>query len=232
LKLGDVLLVQGTRERLSNARSNQHMALLEEFAPVLFKKQKGLITITCFVVAIILGSFNILPLSISFLAAAVVSILLKCISTEKAYAAIDWRLLILIGGMTAFGTAMENSGAAKFLATGIVGLLESFGTLGILAGFIFLTVFLTQPMSNAAAALVIVPVALQTAVALDANPRTFAIGIMLAASVSLVTPFEPSCILVYGPGRYRFSDFLKVGSGLTLTLILIIIGLLPLFWPL
>ena len=232
LKLGDVLLVQGTRERLSYARSNQHMALLEEFAPVLFKKQKGLITITCFVVAIILGSFHILPLSISFLAAAVVSILLKCISTEKAYAAIDWRLLILIGGMTAFGTAMENSGAAKFLATGIVGLLDSFGTLGILAGFIFLTVFLTQPMSNAAAALVIVPVALQTAVALDANPRTFAIGIMLAASVSLVTPFEPSCILVYGPGHYRFSDFLKVGSGLTLTLILIIIGLLPLFWPL
>jgi len=231
LKLGDILLVQGNRDRLNFVRTNQHMALLEEFAPVMFKKQKGLITISCFVAAIILGSFNILPLSISFLAAAVISILLKCITTEKAYEAIDWRLLILIGGMTAFGTAMENSGAAEFLSTGIVKLLSPFGKMGILAGFIFLTVFLTQPMSNAAAALVIVPVAIQTATALHSDPRTFAIAIMLAASVSLVTPFEPSCILVYGPGKYKFSDFMKIGSGLTLLLMLIILFMTPIFWP-
>jgi len=232
LRLGDILLVQGTRERLNFVRTNQHMALLEQFAPVLFKKRKGLITITCFTMAIILGSFDILPLSISFLAAAVISILLKCITTEKAYEAIDWRLLILIGGMTAFGTAMENSGAAKFLATGIVDLLLPFGKMGILAGFIFLTVFLTQPMSNAAAALVIVPVAIQTATTLGSDPRTFAITIMLAASVSLVTPFEPSCILVYGPGKYKFSDFMKIGSGLTFLLMLIILFMVPVFWPL
>ncbi|WP_026462663.1 SLC13 family permease [Adhaeribacter aquaticus] len=232
LKLGDLLLVQGDRERLASLRVNQHLALLEEFAPILFAKRKGFITISCFVLAIILGSFNILPLSISFLAAAVISIITGCITTEKAYQAIDWRLLILIGGMTAFGSAMENSGAAKFLATNIVEWLEPFGKLGILAGFVLLTVFLTQPMSNAAAALVIVPVALQTALTLNSEPRTFAIAIMLAASVSLVTPFEPSCILVYGPGKYKFSDFLKVGSGLTLLLLVIIIFMLPMFWPL
>jgi len=231
LKLGDILLVQGTRDRLNFARTNQHMALLEEFAPVMFKKQKGIITISCFVAAIILGSFNILPLSISFLTAAVISILLKCITTDKAYEAIDWRLLILIGGMTAFGTAMENSGAAQYLATGIVDLLSPFGKIGVLAGFIFLTVFLTQPMSNAAAALVIVPVAIQTATAMHSDPRTFAIAVMLAASVSLVTPFEPSCILVYGPGKYKFSDFMKIGSGLTFILMLIILFMMPVFWP-
>jgi len=231
LKLGDILLVQGTRDRLNFIRTNQHMALLEEFAPVMFKKRKGIITISCFVAAIILGSFEILPLSISFLSAAVISILLKCITTEKAYEAIDWRLLILIGGMTAFGTAMENSGAAKYLANGIVDLLSPFGKMGVLAGFIFLTVFLTQPMSNAAAALVIVPVAIQTATTLGSDPRTFAIAIMLSASVSLVTPFEPSCILVYGPGKYKFSDFMKIGSGLTLLLMLIILFMTPIFWP-
>lgn len=232
LKLGDLLLVQGSQERLNYLRSNQHLAVLEEFSQVLFRKRKGIITISAFVLAILLGSFGILPLSISFLGAAVISILTGCISTDRAYQAIDWRLLILIGGMTAFGAAMDKSGAANYLATGIVDLLAPFGTLSILAGFIFLTVFLTQPMSNAAAALVIVPVALQTAAALDANPRTFAIAIMLAASVSLVTPFEPSCILVYGPGKYRFSDFLKIGSGLTLIMILIIIFMVPVFWPL
>jgi di/tricarboxylate transporter len=232
LKLGDLLLVQGSQDRLNYLRSNQHLAVLEEFSQVLFRKRKGIITISAFVLAIILGSFSILPLSISFLGAAVISILTGCITTDRAYEAIDWRLLILIGGMTAFGAAMDKSGAAQFLANGIVDLLAPFGKLTILSGFIFLTVFLTQPMSNAAAALVIVPVALQTAAAIDSNPRTFAIAIMLAASISLITPFEPSCILVYGPGKYKFSDFLKVGSGLTLLLVLIIIFMVPVFWPL
>ncbi|KAA5540768.1 SLC13 family permease [Adhaeribacter rhizoryzae] len=232
LKLGDLLLVQGAQERLNYLRSNQHLAVLEEFSQVLFRKRKGIITISAFVLAIILGSFEVLPLSICFLSAAVISILTGCISTDRAYQAIDWRLLILIGGMTAFGAAMDKSGAAKYLASGIVDLLAPYGTISILAGFVFLTVFLTQPMSNAAAALVIVPVALQTAEALNSEPRTFAIAIMLAASVSLVTPFEPACILVYGPGKYKFSDFLKVGSGLTLILIVLIIALVPVIWPL
>jgi di/tricarboxylate transporter len=91
---------------------------------------------------------------------------------------------------------------------------------------------LTQPMSNAAAALVVLPVALNTAHPLGANERTFAIAIMLAASISMIAPFEPSCILVYGPGKYRFIDFVKTGFLLTVLLTGIILLLLPLFWPL
>lgn len=231
LKMGDLLLIQGSGEGIAHLKTSKNLALLDEFQPVLFKRRKGVLTISCFLLAILLGSLNIVPLSISFLGAAVMSILLKCITTDRAYQIIDWRLLILIGGMTAFGTAMENSGAASFLANGIVDLLKPWGNLGILAGFVVLTVFLTQPMSNAAAALVIVPVALKTAVALHADPRTFGIGIMLAASVSLITPFEPACILVYGPGKYKFSDFLKVGMPLTLILIAIILFMVPLLWP-
>ena len=231
MRMGDMLLIQGTGDSISNLKTSKNLTLLDEFQPVLFKKQKGILTISCFLVAILLSSLDIVPLSISFLGAAVLSILFKCITTERAYQIIDWRLLILIGGMTAFGTAMENSGAASFLATGIVDLLKPLGNLGILAGFVILTVFLTQPMSNAAAALVIVPVALKTAVALNADPRTFGIAIMLAASVSLITPFEPACILVYGPGKYKFSDFLKVGTPLTLILIGIILFMVPMLWP-
>ncbi|MBC3542164.1 SLC13 family permease [Rufibacter sediminis] len=231
LQLGDLLLVQGSAERLEYLKTNQHLAVLDEFKPILFKERKGILTLSFFIVAILLGSLNLLPLSICFLGAAVLSVLFKCISTDRAYQVIDWRLLILIGGMTAFGMAMENTGADKFLANGIVNLLEPFGTIVILAGFVLLTVFLTQPMSNAAAALVVLPVALQTALQLDANPRTFAIAIMLSASVSLVTPFEPSCILVYGPGKYSFKDFLKIGSGLTLLLVILILIMVPIFWP-
>ncbi len=231
LQLGDLLLVQGSSERLEQLRSSPNVAVLDEFAPVLFKKRKGLITISCFIAAIVAGTTGVIPLSIAFLLAAIATILLRCIDTEKAYGAIDWRLLILIGGMTAFGTAMENSGAADYLARSIVDLMGGLGKMGILAGFVILTVLLTQPMSNAAAALVIVPVALRTATELGSDPRSFAIAIMLAASVSLVTPFEPSCILVYSPGKYRFSDFIKIGAPLTLLLVIVILVMVPIIWP-
>ena len=144
----------------------------------------------------------------------------------------DWKLLVLIGGMSAFGTAMENSGAAEFLAGGIMDLLGNYGNVAVLAGFVILVIILTQPMSNAAAALVVLPIALQAAEMMGSEPRSYAIAIMLGASVSLITPFEPSCILVYGPGKYRFADFIRAGLPLTLLLVAIILWLVPVFWPL
>jgi di/tricarboxylate transporter len=102
----------------------------------------------------------------------------------------------------------------------------------LLSVFFILTVFLTLPMSHQAATVVVVPIALQTALQLDLNPRTFAMMIAIAASCSYLTPLEPSCLMVYGPGRYRFADFLKVGSLLTLLIYLIAIILVPLLWPL
>ena len=102
----------------------------------------------------------------------------------------------------------------------------------ILAAFFVLTILLTQPMSNAAAALVVLPVALRTAQELGVNSRTFAIAIMLAASISFVPPMEPSCIRVDGPGKYRFRDFVKVGLGLTLVLLPVALFLVTVFWPL
>ncbi|EKD37693.1 MAG: citrate transporter, partial [uncultured bacterium] len=139
----------------------------------------------------------------------------------------------LIGGMTAFGTAMDDrhSGAAEYLAGLIVDNLGPFGDMVVLAGFFLITMVLTQPMSNAAAALVVLPVALEAAQVLGANERTFAIAIMLAASVSFVTPFEPSCTLVYGPGKYKFIDFLKTGLLLSIILMTVILIMVPMLWP-
>jgi di/tricarboxylate transporter len=133
--------------------------------------------------------------------------------------------------MTAFGTAMTDSGAAALLADGIAGALGPLGPLAVLGGFAVLTVLLTQPMSNAAAALLVLPVAIQAAIELGVDPRTFAVTIALAASVSLATPLEPSCLIVYGPGKYRFRDFVIVGGPLTLVLIAVLLVLVPVFWP-
>jgi di/tricarboxylate transporter len=134
--------------------------------------------------------------------------------------------------MTAFGAAMAKSGADLMLAQTITGWLQPFGAIAVMAGFTFLTVVLTQPMSNAAAALVVLPIAVKAAESMGSNPRAFAMSVMLSASISVLTPFEPSCILVYGPGKYRFSDFIKVGGGLTLLSVILILLLVPLFWPL
>jgi di/tricarboxylate transporter len=232
LHLGDLLLVHGPPERLKVIRENRDLAILGEFTPVMYREKRGLFTVAVFLLAVIAGSMQWIPLSASFLAAALSTVVTKSLSPEKAYSVIDWRLLILIGGMSAFGTAMEKTGASEFLANHIINLLQDYGVVTIMAGFIALTIFLTQPMSNAAAALVILPVALETASRLDVNPRTFAIAIMLAASVSLITPFEPSCILVYGPGKYKFMDFLKNGSILTILLMILLVILVPMWWPL
>ena len=232
LRVGDLLLVQGPDDRVEAMRSLPGLSILEEVPEPLYNPRKGLYTVALFVAAVLAGSLGWMPISIAFLSAAALAVLLRCISAEKAYEFIDWRLLVLIGGMTAFGTAMEKTGTAQYLATHIVGLLEPFGIMAILAGFFVLTILLTQPMSNAAAALVVLPIAIKTAHQLGANDRTFAIAVMLAASISFIAPFEPSCILVYGPGKYRFMDFVKVGVGLTLVLALTVLPLIPFFWKL
>ncbi|MFN2507186.1 MAG: SLC13 family permease [Chthoniobacterales bacterium] len=232
LRVGDLLLVQGESERIEGLRTHAGMSLIGEVSEPLYHPRKGLLTILFFGAAVILGGVGWVPLSIAFLSAAVLTILLRCISVERAYEFVDWRLLVLIGGMTAFGTAMDKTGAAGYLAGLVVQWFAPFGVLAILGGFFVLTIVLTQPMSNAAAALVVLPVAISVAHRLGANERTFAIGIMLAASVSFITPFEPSCILVYGPGKYRFIDFVKVGLGLTVLLTIAVLLLIQVFWPL
>lgn len=230
LAMGDMLLVQGPSDKIDSAQATDDFAILGQISHVLYKKRRGWITIGIFIIAIFFNMFNVAPLSISFLGAALLVALVNKLSAARAYQMVDWRLLILIGGMSAFGVAMEKTGASSFLADYIVWLLQPLGITFILAGFVILTVLLTQPMSNAAAALVVLPVALQVAEQLQVNPRPFAIAIMLAASVSLITPFEPSCILVYGPGKYKFMDFLKTGSLLTAIMVALIVFMVPVLW--
>ncbi|PZD79179.1 SLC13 family permease [Mesonia sp. K7] len=232
LRIGDTLLVQGTQEDIDKNRNSTQFSVVGDFKVNMFKEKKGIFTAIVFLLAIIAGTFGWTPLSIAFMAAALLTVLSGAIHVDRAYEIINWKLLILIGGMTAFGSAMQNSGASKYLAENITNLLGDFGPMYVLGGFVILVILLTQPMSNAAAALVVLPVALDTAQMLNADPRTFAIGIMLGASVSLIAPFEPSCILVFGPGKYKFIDFLKVGLPLTLLLFLILMALVPFFWRL
>ncbi|GAB3646236.1 SLC13 family permease [Echinicola sediminis] len=232
LQAGDLLLVQGTAKGFANISDQHNLVLLEAHKINHNRIRKGIITIALFASAILLTTLEVIPSDIAFLSAAVTAALFRTINPEDVYRAIDWKLLVLIGGMTAFGTAMENSGADVFISEQIISVFKPFGEKGIMLGFMVITVLLTQPMSNAAAALVVLPVALQSALMLEVNPLTFGIAIMLSASVSIVTPFEPSCLLIFNAGKYKFSDFIKVGGPLTLLLLAVIFFMVPLFWPL
>lgn len=232
LQAGDMLLLQGPYERIRVFEENSEMVVITEHSITHNAQKRGIAVLLAFMFAVMAASFDLLPASIAFLLVALLALATRCITLDTAYENVDWRLLILIGGMTAFGAAMSNSGADELLAQAITGWLLPSGALAVLAGFSVLTVLLTQPMSNAAAALVVLPVALKAAETLHVNPRAFAITVMLSASVSVLTPFEPSCILVYGPGKYRFSDFIRVGGVLTVLAVIVILLLVPVFWPL
>lgn len=233
LHAGDLLLVQGPFDRLKTYEENSEMVVITEHS--LFTagaRKRGLAVLAGFILVVTASSLGLVPASVGFLLVALLALATRCLTLDSAYENIDWRLLILIGGMTAFGVAMAKSGADQLLAGAISGWLVPYGPQAVMAGFCLLTVLLTQPMSNAAAALVVLPIATQAAENLHADPRSFGIAVMLSASISVLTPFEPSCILVYGPGKYRFADFLKVGSGLTVISLAIVLLLVPKFWPL
>lgn len=233
LHAGDLLLVQGPFDRLKTYEENSEMVVITEHS--LFTagaRKRGLAVLAGFALVVIASSLGLVPASVGFLLVALLALATRCLTLDSAYENIDWRLLILIGGMTAFGVAMAKSGADQLLANAISGWLVPYGPQAVMAGFCLLTVLLTQPMSNAAAALVVLPIATQAAENLHADPRSFGIAVMLSASISVLTPFEPSCILVYGPGKYRFADFLKVGSGLTVISLALVLLLVPKFWPL
>lgn len=232
LQLGDVLLVQGTPEQIAALQTENAFDVLGVMDAQRFNRQKAWTVIGIFVGVLLLGTFQVVPLPAAMLLGALLVFVTRTITPDDAYRQVDWKVLILISSMLALGVAMQFTGAAQFLAEQLTQLVGTWNPLWLLTGFFALTVLLTQPMSNQAAAAVVIPVALQTAVQLGLNPRTFAMMIAFAASTSYLTPLEPACLMVYGPGRYRFKDFLKVGGLLTIVVYLLAITLTPLVWPL
>jgi len=237
LKFGDVLLVQGTREEIEPLVVEGEMLLLEDVSQGAMRTEKRKWAIAAFGLFLALSLSKVvigydIPLAICVLLGVLLLLATKTVRYAELYSLIDFRLLVLIACMMSFGVAMEKTGTDKYLADLIVMYFQQYGAVAVLAGFFVLTVALTQPMSNQAAALVVLPVAVKTAIALGLNPRTFAVAITYAASFSFITPLEPACILVYTPGRYKFMDFVKIGTILTIVVFIVAILLVPIFWKL
>jgi di/tricarboxylate transporter len=232
LRMGDVLLLQGTPE---NVKALERGNLFNIFGGVereRLNRPRAPLAALIFAASIAAATFKLAPLPVAMLAGAFAMLLTRCLSPEEAYRQVEWKILILIGSLLSIGAAMEASGAGRFLAQQLIGIVGADSSFGLLTSFFLLTVALTQPMSNQAAALVVFPIAIQTGLQLGVNPRAFGMMVAVAASCSYLTPLEPSCLMVYGPGKYRFADFFIVGLPLTLLIYVLAIVIIPWLWPL
>lgn len=228
LAAGDVLLLKGSTESI--ARLPEGLLLLEDVSAHHPRSNKGVIAAGIFIATMVIGATGVLSLPVAFLLGVLCMLLTNCLTPEEAYASVDWRLLVMIGVMLAFGVAMTKSGASTWLAGWVVQYVSPLGATAVLAAFCVLTMLLSQPMSNQAAVLIVLPIAVDTARSMGEDPRALIIGVTLAASCSFLTPLEPACLLVYGPGRYRFFDFVRVGFPLTVIALVTTLALVPLFW--
>jgi di/tricarboxylate transporter len=231
-RVGDVLLIQGRKTNIPALKAEGMFSILGEIDEKRPDRMRVLRTGIIFCAALTLATLKVVSLPVAMLLGAFATFAAKCVTPTDAYREVEWRAVILIASMLALGEAMTATGTAKYLAESVAHATEGLDPLWLLGGVFLLTVLLTQPMSNQAAAAVILPIAVQTAQHLNLNPRTFAMIIAVAASCSYLTPLEPACLMVYGPGRYRFSDFLRVGTPLVILLFALAMWLVPKYWPL
>lgn len=230
-QLGDVLLVQGDRLNIAALEDQNVFRILDavhDERPDIRRAPRALLI---FVVVLVISAFDVVPLPVAALIGAVLAFVTRCITPEEAYRLVEWKAIILVGSMLALGKAMEVTGTAEYLAQHMTDLVGSASPLLILMAFFALTVALT-PLSHSAAAIVMLPIAIRTAGQLGLDPRAFVIAIAVAATNGYLTPLDQVCVMVYGPGHYRFTDFLKVGALLTAIIFVVVIVLVPLFWPL
>jgi di/tricarboxylate transporter len=231
LRMGDVLLLQGTSEDVKTLERGNLFNIFGGVEQGRLNRSRAPLAAGIFALAILAATFKFAALPVAMLGGAFLMLATRCLSPEEAYRQVEWKALILIGALLSLGAAMESSGAGKYLAQQLITIVGAESRYALLTCFFLLTVALTQPMSNQAAALVVLPIAIQTGMQLGVDPRAFGMMVAVAASCSYLTPLEPSCLMVYGPGKYQFSDFFRVGMPLTVLIYAIAIVLVPLVWP-
>ncbi len=233
LKFGDALLLQGPQHRVVGLQDGDDFLVLEPLELEQFRTSKAPIAVGALLLAIGLTIFTEVPISLAMVIAAMIMILSGALTMEEAYESVDWRTVFLVAGMLPLGLAMELTGTASFVADLILGAFGPYGPVATLAGIYLLAAIITQPMSNAAAIVLVVPIALDTAFALDANYKTFTMAVVIGAATSFLSPVgHKANVLVYGPGGYKFTDYARVGALLTVILLIVSMIFLPIFWPL
>jgi di/tricarboxylate transporter len=233
LRFGDALLLYGAREKMKILGREPDFLVLTEAAqePPLVEKAPIAVGILVAILApVILGW---IPISIAAVVGATLMVLTRCLTMEEAYRNIEWPAIFLIAGMLPLGIAMERTGAASLIATGVIGAIGDLGPRVVIAALFLLTSVATQIIPTAALVVLMAPIALNTAADTGLSPHALMMTVAMAASASFSSPLShPANLMIMGPGGYRFVDYMKMGLPLTLVVLLVLLVVLPLFWPL
>ena len=233
LRFGDALLLHGPREKLKLLGSEPDFLVLTEEAQEELRVEKAPVS------ALIMGGVVLsvlagwLPIYIAAVSGALLMVLSRCLTMDEAYRAIEWRAVFLIAGMLPLGLAMQSSGAAEFLTSNVVGMTGGMGPVALVAALYLTTAVGAQVMPTSAVAILMAPIAINTASQLGVSPYALVMTISLSASASFMSPVaHPANVLIMGPGGYRFIDYIKVGLPLTIVCLIATLLVLPIVWPL
>jgi len=232
LQFGDALLVYGRRQSLEAvARDPDFLVLDQEAAQApLVKKAPAAVLITIAVLAAAI--LNWAPIAIATLTGAALMVLTGCLTMDRAYRAIEWRVIFLIAGMLPLGVAVQNTGAAQLAADFIISSVGHLGPRWVITALFIVTVIATQIIPTSALVALMMPIALDAAQSLHISPNLLMMTIAMAASSSYASPFShPAHMLIMGPGGYRFMDYIKIGVPLTIVITAVAVWLLPILWP-
>ena len=232
LQFGDALLLLLRKGDLDRVRGNDNLIFLSAVDSKKLNPRRAFTAILIIAAAVLIAALNIAPILVTAVLGALAMVLTRCLTFEQASAAIDWRVIFLLAGVLPLGIALEHSGGASFLAHYTLGQVGQFGPLAVLAAVYLLTAVLTEGMSNNAAAVLIAPLAISTAVSLGISPKPLLMAVTFAASTSFATPVGyQTNTMIYGPGGYRFTDFIKIGVPLILIFWGLSIYFIPKLWP-
>lgn len=232
LTAGDLVMLNVPQRELADLRRDPALVVVSERNEQRIDWARALISVGVMASVVGLAASNVMPIVESALLGCIALVLLRCLEPDEAYAAIDWRVIVLLAGVFPLGVAMRDSGLAAIIVEHTLAPLGGFGPIAALAALYLVTAVLTEFMSNNAAAVLLTPIALGTAETLGVDAKPMLIAVMFAASTAFATPVGyQTNTMVYSAGGYRFSDFMKIGIPLNILFFVLAVLLIPRYFP-
>jgi di/tricarboxylate transporter len=232
LRAGDVLVLQGDNESLARVSGDRSFLMLVPFHGTSRLRGRAPMAAGIMLGTILAAAFNLLTIEMAALAGAVAVVLTRCLTPRQAYYSIDQRVFVFIAGAIPLGTAMRSTGASEMMAQGLQGAVSGWSHWMVLLAIFAIVGVLTQFMSDAATTAIFAPVAVALADALGRPPEAFVVTVAMAAVAAFLTPIgHHGNLLIYGPGGYRFADFVRVGTPLTILVGIVVTLVASWMWP-
>lgn len=233
VRVGDTLLLEGAPEDIARLAKDMNLINLTQPSEQGYRRNHAPLVILALGAVVLLAALGLAPVFALAVVAVAIVLLTRCIDAEEAFSAVDGRLLVLIFSMLAIGAGLQASGAVALIANAAAPYLHGLPPFFLIWAVFLLTSVLTELVSNNAVAVVVTPIAIALGAQLGIDPRPLVVAVMVAASASFATPIGyQTNTLVYGPGGYAFTDFLKIGAPLNISVGLLASLIIPYIWPL